>query len=111
MSYRPKEPFATPVDLYNPTTTTVKGVTVKTWAKVDTIFCTIKSYLGTDSTSNDQLVVYDTAHVETWFRPDIKSNSQIRLGAKIYEIIGEPEDIELRHQFMKFRVQAVKGGA
>lgn len=108
--YKPKEPFTTPVELYNPTTTDVKGVTVKRWTKVDTIFCLFKTFGGTDSTSNDQLVVFDTANVETWYRPDIKSNSQLRLGAKIYEVIGEPEDIELRHQFMKLRVQAVKGG-
>lgn len=108
--YRPKEPFSTPVDLYNPTTITVQGVTKKTWTKVDTIFCIFKSYLGTDSISNDQLVVYDTAHIETWYRPDIKSDSQIRLNGKVYEVIGEPENIEQRNQFMKFRVQAVKGG-
>ena len=93
--YRPSDPFTTPVDLYNPTTITVQGVTKKTWVKVDTIFCLFKTFGGTDSTSNDQLVVLDTANVETWYRPDIKSDSQIRLGSKIYEVIGEPEDIEL----------------
>lgn len=109
--YRPTEPFITVLDLYNPTTTSVKGVPVKSWTKVDSINCSFKTYGGTESTSNDVITVIDTASIETWFRPDIKSDSQLRLGTKIYEVIGEPEDIELRHQFLKFKVRGVKGGA
>ena len=111
MSYRPNEPFSTIVGLYNPTSTTVKGVPVKSWTKVDDINCSFKTYGGTESTSNDVLSVIDTANIETWYRPDITSASQIRLGAKVYEVIGEPEDIEQRHQFLKFKVRGVKGGA
>lgn len=111
MSYRPREPFSTVVGLYSSTTTTVKGVPVKSWTKVDSINCSFKTYGGTESTSNDVLSVIDTASIETWYRPDIKSDSQIRLGTKTYEVIGEPEDIELRHQFLKFKVRGVKGGA
>lgn len=109
--YRPKEPFSTTLELYNPTYSTAYGVTTKTFVKVDNINCSFKSYGGTESTSNEQLVVVDTVSVETWFRPDITSGSQLRLGTKIYEVIGEPEDIEFRHQYMKFKIQAVKGGA
>ena len=111
MSYRPREPFSTIVELYNPTYTTVKGVRVKSWAKVDNINCSFKTYGGTESTTNDVLTVIDTANIETWYRPDITSASQLRLGIKVYEVIGEPEDIEQRHQFLKFKVRGVKGGA
>lgn len=109
--YRPKEPFSTRVELYNPTTTTVMGVVKKSWVKVDDINCSFKTYGGTESTDNDVLAVIDTANIETWYRPDIQSNSQIRLGNKTYEVIGEPEDIEQRHQYLKFKVRGVKGGA
>ena len=111
MSYRPSEPFTTMVELYNPTYTTVKGVSVKTWAKIDSLNCSFKTYGGTESTSNDVLTVIDTANIETWYRPDITSASQIRLGNEIYEVTGKPEDIEQRHQFIKFKVRGVKGGA
>lgn len=111
MSYRPNEPFSTVVELYNPTTTTVKGVPVKSYTLVGAINCSFKTYGGTESTSNDVLTVIDTANIETWYRPDIKSDSQIRLGSKVYEVIGEPEDIEQRHQFLKFKVRGAKGGA
>lgn len=112
MSYRPSEPFTTPVELFNPTYSDVKGRTVKTYPESgEVIMCSFKTYGGTESTVNDQVTVIDTANVETWYRPDITSGSQIVLGAKRYEVMGEPEDIEQRHQFLKFKVRGVKGGA
>ena len=30
---------------------------------------------------------------------------------KVYEILGEVENIDMRNQFAKFKVRAVKGGA
>lgn len=111
MSYRPSEPFVTPAELFNPTYETVKGVTRKVYPETgQRIFCSFKTYGGTESNVNGQLVVVDTANVETWYRPDITSASMIRLGAKSYEVMGEPEDIEQRHQFLKFKVRAVTGG-
>lgn len=109
--YRPTEAFNARAELYNPTTTTVKGVVKKTWVKVDDINCCVKTYGGTDSISNEVLTVIDTAKIVTWFRPDITSASQLRIGSKTYEVIGEPEDIELRHQFLQLKVRGVKGGA
>lgn len=112
MSYRPSEPFTTPVELLNPTYHDVKGRTVKKYPETgELIMCSFKTYGGTESTVNDQITVIDTANVETWYRPDITSGSQIRLGVKKYEVMGEPEDIEQRHQFLKFKVRGVKGGA
>lgn len=112
MSYRPSEPFTTALELFNPTYETVKGVAVKKYPEQgERIMCSFKTYGGTETTVNDQLSVVDTANVETWYRPDITSASQLRLGAKVYEVMGEPEDIEQRHQFLKFKVRGVKGGA
>lgn len=110
--YRPSEPFTTPVLLFsNPTYETVLGVTKKIYPeKGELIFCSFKTYGGTESAVNDQLAVIDTANIETWYRPDIKSDSMIKLGAKEYEVMGEPEDIEQRHQFLKFKVRGVQGG-
>lgn len=110
MAYRPKEPFTTPCVLYHPATVTVAGVTKKAWSEVGVIFCSFKTYGGTDTVSNGQLVVQDTATVETWYRPDIKSDCKLVLNGKSYEIIGEPENIEQRNQFIKFKVSAVRGG-
>ncbi len=112
MSYRPSEPFTVAVEVFNPTYETVKGVTRKVYPEHGVIIhCSFKTYGGTETTVNNQLTVVDTANVETWYRPDITSASQIRLGTKVYEVMGEPENIEQRNQFLKFKVRGVKGGS
>ena len=109
--YKPDLPYDTPVELFNPTYETVLGVTQKVYPeKGELVFCKFKTYGGTETTVNGQLTVIDTANVETWYRPDITSASQIRLGSKKYEVMGEPEDVEQRHQILKFKVRGVKGG-
>ena len=115
MAYKPAAPFNVPMYLLNPTVTTVKGVAVKKYDEAtELINVSFKSFGGTESVSNGVLTVADTVTVETWYRPDIKAHSRLMLAedsAKVYEVIGEPEDIELRHQFLKFKVQRVAGGA
>ena len=72
-----------------------------------------KTYQGTETTVNDLFTVLDTAQVETWFRPDIKADCRLKIleTGDVYEVIGKPENINMRNQFLKFKVQAVEGGA
>ena len=111
--YRPNEPFAVPMSLYIPTTTTSKGSAKKTYPKTgEQIFCRFRTFGGTETTVNGVLVVENTATVETWYRPDIKSDCVLKdVSGLSYEILGTPEDIEQRHQFLRFKVRAIKGSA
>ena len=109
--YRPIGAFTTTLELLNPIYSKVKGVTTKKYEVVDSINCNFKTYGGSEGTINDTYSIIDTANIETWYRPDITSASRVRLGSKEYDVIGEPEDIEQRHMYIKFKVQAVRGGA
>jgi SPP1 family predicted phage head-tail adaptor len=111
-NYKPRTPFNVPMFLYIPTTTTVKGSEKKTYpAQGETIFCSFRTFGGTETTVNGVLVVENTATVETWYRPDIKSDCVLKdVSGLSYEILGTPEDIEQRHQFLRFKVRAIKGG-
>ena len=108
---KPDLPYNTSVELLAPTYSYVKGVAVKSYETVDVINCKVKTYGGTERVSNDTLVIEDTANIETWYRPDITASTQFKLGEKVYEVIGTPEDVEQRHQILKFKVRAVRGGA
>lgn len=110
-TFRPKEAFTTAAELYAPTKTVVKGTTKKEWTKVDNIFCSFKTYGGTENIENNVLTVIDTATILTWYRPEIKADCRIVVAGRKYEILGEPEDISLRHQYIRFKARAVKGGA
>lgn len=74
--------------------------------------CTFRTFGGTEVTTNDVLTIENTAVVETWYRPDIKADCQIKDDDGItYEILGTPENINKRNQYLKFKIKAIRGGA
>ena len=102
----------TPAELLIPTYSKYNGVTKKTFSdKGEPIFINFKSKGGTEQVVNGVYSVINTAEIVTWYRPDIKSDCQIKIGSNIYEIKGEPEDVELQHQIMILKVEKVSGGA
>ena len=112
--YKPSFPFSTAAELYIPTYQTQKGVSFKEYPEEGIkIFVSFKTYQGTETTINDLYTVLDTAQVETWYRPDIKADCRLKIleTGDVYEVIGKPENINMRNQFLKFKVQAVEGGA
>ena len=114
--YRPIEAaqMTTPMRLQTPTSVKTLGVNKKTYEDASgVVMGSWKSYGGTETTVNGVLSIEDTAQVVCWYRPDIRSDCRIvRLNdGAVYEIIGEPENIEMRNQFLKFKVRRVKGGA
>ena len=119
MAFKPSAVFATPLILLIPVYGKVQGVATKSFPAPDEgllFYGSFKSYGGTMRTEKDVNGLYaidDTANVETYFRPDIKSDCRVyvpQTGA-FYEVYGEPENIEMRNQYLKFRVRRVKGGA
>lgn len=125
-NYRPNLENQIPLVLLIPTVTTVSGVTKKTYPTVaeallvqdeqgnntNIFFGSFKTYGGTERDVNGVYSIEDTANIETWFRPDITSNCRVARAndEAIFDIINEPEDINQRHQFLKFKVKRVKGG-
>ena len=113
-AFKPSFPYSKAVELLIQTYTTVKGVPTKVFpSKGIQINCSWKTYGGTETTNNDLYTIVDTANVETWYRPDIKSDCRLRVieTGDVYEILGKPENIDMRNQFLKIKVRGVHGGA
>ena len=115
--FKPSLPYNVPMYVLSVIgTDKVKGVPVKKYAEptVDNLFHgSFKTFGGTESNKNGVYSVIDTANIETWYRPDITADCRIVLAdtGAMYEILGTPENINMRNQFLKFKVQAVRGGA
>lgn len=114
-AYKPTTPFNVAFNLLIPEYATIKGSTKKVNDKnAGLIWCSFKSFGGTEVKSDAGLVIEDTAIIETWYRPDIKANCTLQSAedenAK-YEILGTPENISMRNQFLKFKIRRIKGGA
>lgn len=114
-SYTPSFPFSTVLIVLKPTITKVAGVVKKSLPDLEKgfkIHSSFRTFGGTEKTVDGIIVIDDTADVETWFRPDITSDC-IVVDAKTgvqYEIINEPENIQQRNQFLRFKVRRYKGG-
>ena len=92
----------------------IKGVSQpKSYEEKGIIYCSFKTYGGTEKVINGRYSIIDTANVCTWFRTDIQSDSRLkRLSDNaLFEIMNEPENIEMKNQFLKFKVQRIKGKA
>lgn len=112
-NYRPNEPFVVPLWLLIPQTKLTKGITKKVYPETGILFyASFKTFGGTERTNNDVVTIEDTAIIETWYRPDIKADCRIQnADGKTYEVIGTPENINMRNQILKFKIRAVSGGA
>ena len=126
-NYRPDLDNITAMVLLKPTYRTSYGVDKPTYPSinealeivdehdylVNLFYGSFKSYGGTEKNVNGIYSIEDTANIECWYRPDIKSDCRVGLlstGA-IYDIINEPENIDMRNQFLKFKVLRYKGGS
>lgn len=98
-----------------PTIEEALSVKDKNGKSINLFFGSFKTYQGTfikESNINGLFSIEDTANIETWYRPDITSKCRIARASDnaIFDIINEPEDINQRHQFLKFKIRRVKGG-
>lgn len=114
--FRPQQPFAVAMKILIPTTTIVKGVAKKVYSNVETselIFGSFRTFNGTENFSNEVYTIIATGTIDTWYNPNITTDCLIYVietGEK-WRIISEPEDIEMRHQYLQFKVEKVGGKA
>ena len=115
--YKPKEAssLTTPVKLQVRVKTIVSGAAEISYidATDPIMFCSFKTFGGTESVNDGLLTIINTADIVSWYRPDITASSRIILlqDNSVWEVIGEPENIEMRNQIVKFKVRKVSGGA
>lgn len=113
--FRPTEAaqMTTPLQLQQPVAAFSYGVNTKTYKNANgVVMANFKTFGGTEKNDNGILTVEETAQVVCRYHPDIKSDTRIVLlqtGA-VYEILGDPENIEMRNMFLKFKIRRVKGG-
>lgn len=106
------QPFTAVMALYIPDYVTAKGSTKKNYRKLSDFYCSYRTFGGTEIESNGALVVENTAVIETWYNPDITSNCRVATpDGSFFEILGTPENINMRNQFMRFKIREIKGGA
>lgn len=115
-TYKLKAPFNVPMKLLVPTSVTVQGVLKKSFSDPESselFFGAIKRYNGVENVQNGMYTVIDTIVIDTWYRPDIKADCRVYMcdTGETFELINDPDDINMRHQYMQFKIRKVGGKA
>lgn len=100
-----------PMWILKPEKKTVKGSTKYIYPETgEQIFVSFRSFGGTEKVVNDVLAIENTAVIDTWYRPDITSDCRLmdKDGRK-YEILGTPENMQMRNQYLRFKVRQLEG--
>lgn len=79
--------------------------------EIGEFFANYKTYGGTEREVNGKYVIEDTAQITTFYRPDITSDCKLvrEIDNAEFEILNEPENIEMRNVALKFKVRRLKG--
>lgn len=114
-AYKPSTPFNVPLELLIPSyvESDYSGKKQVYPESGVLFFGSFKTFGGTDTTVNGLLSVENTATIETWYNPLITSDCRVKVASTgtVYDILGEPENINMQNQYHKFKVIAVKGVA
>jgi SPP1 family predicted phage head-tail adaptor len=117
-NYRPSAPFNVPMKILVPSGVTVQGTLKKIFPDPDNVsdetglfFGSFRTFGGTENVQNGVYTLINTAVIDTWYRPDIKADCRIYVceTGQTYEIVSDPEDIDMRHQYLQFKVRKVGG--
>ena len=106
--------MATPIKIQKRVVTNVNGAPDVSYEDVESnpsVFCNWKGRGGSESTESGKLIVYDTAELTMWYRPDIDEQSIILLNGDsnlMFEVINI-ENVEMRNMYLILKVKRVVG--
>ena len=114
--YKPSVPFNVAMKILVPTSERINGVLKKDYSDPETselFYGSFKTFGGVENVQDGIYTLVDTATIDTWYRPDIQANCRIYIceTAQTYEIISDPENIDMRHQYLQFKVRKIGGKA
>lgn len=109
--YKPNLPFNLAVRHLKRSTVKVNGVNQESFTEGDIIYCSAKSYGGTEKVVNNVSVIEDTWNIDTWYNPALKKGDKLRFldDNAEFEILATPENINRRCQYMRFKVRRIGG--
>ena len=114
--YRPQKAaqMTTPARLLLPKSENVHGVIKKTYTEAAYItMCNFSAYSSAETESDGLGVVAENVTVTAFYDPAISAGCRLKKldDGAVFEIVGTPENVEMRNMFCVFKVQRVRGGA
>lgn len=88
----------------------VNGVNKISYSDGEYFCCRMKSYGGREQTINDVYSIIEQWNVETYYNPEVNGHYRIKIvnDGSVWEILANPENVEMRNKFMLFKIERVK---
>ena len=103
-------PFKTKFNVLTPSFEMVLGVQKRTLIKTSELFASVRSFGGTEKIIDGVYSVLKTQVLQTWYRPDVISGVVLEdLNGERWEIIGDPENINLDNRYLQIKVKKIDG--
>lgn len=94
-----------------PMNETVNGRTRQTYVESGKLKGLFKLKGTSEINANGVLVVNDKTSFITWWKTDLASGDILNINGVDYQIIGTPENVELRGRYAIIQLEKIGGGA
>lgn len=104
------KPFRTPFTLCRTESVNINGVEKEKYIPLGVIYCSCKSYGGTEKQIAGLYAIEDTIVIQTYYRDDITAYSVfIDNHGEYWKPYATPENIEMRNKFLQFKIKRITG--
>ena len=103
--------FVTPAIQKRTIVEIVNGRTQKVVQAVANLRGKFKIKGTSDIDANGLLVVHDRTSFITWWKSDFKAGDILEINGEDWQIIGNPEDVEMRGRYAILTLERIGGGA
>jgi hypothetical protein len=103
--------FVTPAVHKKAVTELVDGRTVKTYTEAGTIRGKFKQKGTAETNANGLTVINEKTSFITWYKADLAAADILTINGVDFEIIGTPENVEMRNRYAVITLERLDGGA
>ena len=103
--------FVTPAVHKKATSETIDGRSTKGYTEAGTIRGKFKQKGTAETNANSLTLINEKTTFITWYKADIKAADILTIGEVDFEIVGQPENVEMRSRYMVLTLERISGGA
>lgn len=103
--------FVTQAVYKKATSQTVSGRTNKTYTESGIVRGKFKQKGTAEIQANGLTVVNEKTTFTTWYRADYKAADILTINGVDFEIVGNPENVEMRNRYSVITLERISGGA
>lgn len=103
--------FVTPAVHKKATSKTVDGRTIKEFAIIGNARGKFKQKGTAETNANGLTVINEKTTFTTWYKADFAAADILEINGVDYEIIGNPENVEMRNRYSILTLERIGGGA